>query len=93
LGPDTRASTTGPSRAHRDAERYRQPDHDPKDDRQATAISAWKRLLKMPSVSSAHRILLPKRSHEDAKSPAGHSTRPKRLGVSSPDSHPVSVSF
>ena len=91
LGTDTQASTTGPSRAHRDAERHRQPDHDSKNDRQAHAISAWKRLLRMPSVSTAQRILSSKRSHDDAQTPAGHSTRGKRLGVSGLGSHPASI--
>lgn len=80
--PDTGAETTpsGPSRAHREAERHRRSDHEPgHSDRQAKAISAWKRLLKMPGTSSTHRILS-KRSHDEKT--GGHSTRGKRLGVS-----------
>ncbi len=81
-GAEARPPATGPSRAHRETERHRQPDHDAKNDRQAKAISAWKRLLKMPSVSSAHWILSSKRSHDDKQTSPGHSARGKRLGVS-----------
>ena len=87
-GTEARPPATGPSRAHRETERHRQPDDDAKNDRQAKAISAWKRLLKMPSVSSAHWILSSKRPHEDKQTSAGHSARGKRLGVSGHGSHP-----
>ncbi|KAK3297549.1 peptidase family C78-domain-containing protein [Chaetomium fimeti] len=74
-------STSGPSRAHREAERHRRSDHEPeKNDRQATAISAWKRLLRMPGSSTAHRILSSKRSPDEKHTSAGHSNRGKRLG-------------
>ncbi|KAG7289011.1 hypothetical protein NEMBOFW57_005372 [Staphylotrichum longicolle] len=80
-GVEVRPFTTGPSRAHREAERHRRSNHEPeKTDRQAKAISAWKRLLKMPSASSAHKILSPKRSHEEKQTSASHSSRGKRLG-------------
>ncbi|KAH6640889.1 peptidase family C78-domain-containing protein [Chaetomium tenue] len=71
---------SGPSRAHREAERHRRSDREPeKSDRQATAVSAWKRLLRMPGSSTAHKILSSRRSqNEDASS--GHSNRGKRLG-------------
>lgn len=82
-GVEVRPSTTGPSRAYREAERHRRSNHEPeKTDRQAKAISAWKRLLKMPSASTAHKILSPKRSHEEKQTSASHSSRGKRLGVS-----------
>ena len=87
-GTEAHPPATGPSRAHRETERHRQPDHDAKNDRQAKAISAWKRLLKMPSVSSAHWILSSKRPHEDKQTSAGHSARGKRLGVSGHGSDP-----
>lgn len=82
-------SITGPSRAHREAERHLHSHHDAKDTRQAKAISAWKRLLKMPDVSSAHRILSSKRSRDDTQAAAGHSTRGKRLGVSGSSPQPI----
>jgi hypothetical protein len=73
--PKPDASLFGPSRAHREAERQRRSDHEPEgNDRQAKAISAWKRLLRMPGSSSAHR------GSQDEK----HTTRGKRLGVSAP---------
>jgi hypothetical protein len=82
-GIEAQPSTTGPSRTHREAERHRRSSHEPeKTDRQAKAISAWKRLLKMPSASTAHRILSSKRSHEEKQTSASHSSRGKRLGVS-----------
>jgi hypothetical protein len=74
---------SGPSRAHREAERHRRSDREPdKNDRQATAISAWKRLLRMPGSSTAHKILSSKRSQDEKHASAGHSNRGKRLGVS-----------
>jgi zinc finger-containing ubiquitin peptidase 1 len=90
-GPDTKAETppSGPSRTHREAERHRRSDHEPeRSDRQTKAISAWKRLLKMPG-SSTHRTLLSKRSHDDKTS--GHSSRGKRLGVSNRGLHRSSM--
>lgn len=42
------SSSSGPSRAHRDAERQRRAESS-----QAKAISAWKRLLRMPESSSS----------------------------------------
>jgi hypothetical protein len=83
-------STSGPSRAHREAERHRRSAHDPeKNDRQATAISAWRRLLRMPGSgsSSVHGILSSKRAKDEKHSSAGHHTRGKRLGVSGHDPH------
>jgi hypothetical protein len=83
---DTKTETTpsGPSRAHRDAERQRRSEHGSgTGDRQQKAISAWKRLLKMPVPSSSHGILSSKRSRED-KHKSGHSTQGRRLGVRHP---------
>ena len=91
-GPDTKAETTpsGPSRAHREAERHRRSDHEPEhSDRQAKAISAWKRLLKMPASSSTHRVLSPKRAHDDKT--GGHFSRGIRLGVSNHRLHHSSM--
>lgn len=77
------APPSGPSRAHREAERHRRSDREPdKNDRQATAISAWKRLLRMPGSSTAHKIISSKRSQDEKHVSAGHSNRGKRLGVS-----------
>jgi hypothetical protein len=81
-GPDTKAESppSGPLRAQREAERHRRSDSEPEhSDRQTKAISAWKRLLKMPGSSSTHRVLSPKRWHDDKT--GGHSSRGKRLGV------------
>jgi hypothetical protein len=88
-GPDTKVETppSGPSRAHREAERHRRSDHEPEhSDRQTKAISAWKRLLKMPGPSSTYKVLSPKRSHDDKT--GGHFSRGKRLGVSYHGLHP-----
>lgn len=90
--PDKRPGTppSGPSRAHREAERHRRSDVEPEhSDRQTKAISTWKRLLRMPGSSSTHRIMSSKRSHDDKT--GVHSTRGKRLGVSSHDSQPPSM--
>ncbi|KAK4156502.1 peptidase family C78-domain-containing protein [Chaetomidium leptoderma] len=74
LDAQVETSPSGPSRAHREAERHRRPDHgSDTTDRQAKAISAWKRLLKMPGSLS-------KRSHDERQASTGHSTRGKRLG-------------
>lgn len=74
-------SVPGRSRSHRDAERHRQPeDGSEATTRQAKAVSAWKRLLRMPDLSPAF-INLPKRRHHDG-APGSHATRGKRLGVS-----------
>jgi len=71
------SSSSGPSRAHRDAERQRRAESS-----QTKAISAWKRILRMPesSSSSSHSS---KYHRKDAK-PAVPSDpgRGKRLGVS-----------
>ncbi|KAK4127700.1 DUF1671-domain-containing protein [Parathielavia appendiculata] len=72
--------TSGPSRMHREAGRHRQStDDSDKNDRQANAISAWRRLLKMPGSSSGHGILSFKRQQNEKHSSAGHSIRGKRL--------------
>ncbi|KAK4105002.1 DUF1671-domain-containing protein [Parathielavia hyrcaniae] len=75
--------TSGPSRMHREAERYRKsPDGSDRNDRQANAISTWRRLLKMPGSSSSvsgHGILSFKRQHNEKHSSAGQFIRGKRL--------------
>ncbi|KAK0651970.1 peptidase family C78-domain-containing protein [Cercophora newfieldiana] len=74
------SSSSGPSRAHRDAERQRRAESS-----QAKAISAWKRLLRMPESSSASSSSHSKHHHrKDGKSPAATSdpVRGKRLGKS-----------
>jgi hypothetical protein len=84
----TAPSPSGLSRARRESERQGRSDHgSEKEDRQAKAISAWKRLFKMPSSSSAHRLLPKRRHHDESKTGATHSTRGKRLGVSLPACH------
>jgi hypothetical protein len=77
------ASSSGPSRAHREAKRHRQADQgSEKEELQARAISAWRRLLKMPAASSAQRILQAKRSHDGTQNQGVWSLRGIRLGVS-----------
>ncbi|KAK4143773.1 peptidase family C78-domain-containing protein [Dichotomopilus funicola] len=67
-------SFTGPFRAQREAERHRRPVHESdKSDRQVNAISAWRRLLRMPGSSSSEKAT-------SSKSLAGAFTRGKRLG-------------
>ncbi|KXX81765.1 Zinc finger with UFM1-specific peptidase domain protein [Madurella mycetomatis] len=77
------SSASGPPRSHWEPERQRRPDHGAQaTSRQAKAISAWRRLLRMPGSSSAHK-LLPKRRHQDETQTAGaHPARGKRLGKS-----------
>lgn len=75
------APPSGPSRAHRQAERHRRSDHEPeKNDRQAAAVSTWKRLLGMPVSSTAHKILSSERPHDAKHTSSGHSHRGERLG-------------
>lgn len=76
-------SASGPPRSHREPERQRWPDHGAQTtSRQAKAISTWRRLLRMPSSSSAHKLLPKKRHHDETQTAGAHPTRGKRLGVS-----------
>lgn len=71
-------SSSSPSRSHRDAERQRRAES-AVSSRQAKAISALKKLLKMPNSTSA----LSSRHRKDVKPAATtEASRGKRLGVS-----------
>ncbi|KAK0626678.1 peptidase family C78-domain-containing protein [Immersiella caudata] len=70
------SSSSGPSRAHRDAERQRRAESS-----QAKAISAWKRLLRMPESSSSSSHSSKHHHRKDAKSTTpSDPSRGKRLG-------------
>lgn len=89
LGEEALASAPEPeapiARARRESERQARSGHGAETEtRQAKAISAWKRIFRMPSVSPTHRISSRKRHHDDSKTVAAHPTRGKRLGVSAP---------
>jgi zinc finger-containing ubiquitin peptidase 1 len=75
------SSSSGPSRAHRDAERQRRAESS-----QAKAISAWKRLLRMPESSSSSASSSHSSKHHHRKDPKSSAPsdqgRGKRLGVS-----------
>ncbi|KAL2128378.1 hypothetical protein VTI74DRAFT_9271 [Chaetomium olivicolor] len=82
MGIESRPSHSGPSRDHREAERrYRSEHGTEKHDRQAKAVSAWKRLLRMPGSSTAYRILS-KHAHDENQTTSSYSSRGKRLGKS-----------
>ncbi|KAK3359268.1 peptidase family C78-domain-containing protein [Lasiosphaeria hispida] len=79
---EARASTSSPSpsRAHREAERQRRAARASEvTSNQSKAISAWKKLLKMPD-SSASSTLSPRRRQNTKPASKSDSTRGKRLG-------------
>ncbi|KAK5663075.1 hypothetical protein OQA88_6491 [Cercophora sp. LCS_1] len=87
----TRASgsTSAPSRSHRETERHRRSDK-AAGSSQAKAISAWKKLLRMPesSSSSTSSSTMSSRHRKSSKTtaPSDH-TAPKRLGKSQLGKH------
>ena len=86
--PRPASSHSGISRARREAERQAASGHGHETkSRQAKAISAWRRLLKMPGSSSAQKLIPRRRHHDETKSSGASSTRGRRLGVGRASNH------
>ncbi|KAK3308660.1 peptidase family C78-domain-containing protein [Chaetomium strumarium] len=76
--------SSGPSRARREAEGNREPNHSSTSERQAKAISSWRQLLRMPGALTVN-VFLPKSLTRDGKQAGVGSntrsfTRGRRLG-------------
>jgi len=87
---EAKPSAFWPSRAHREAERHRRADPSSnKNDRQSNAISAWKRLLRMPGSSTSHGMPSSKRSNGEKQGGTGRPSRGRRFGVSGRPRNPL----
>ncbi|SPQ21693.1 fa9a5c6c-dce3-4cae-b8b9-54acbdfda4b4 [Thermothielavioides terrestris] len=81
--PDSRAGLplSGPSRAQREAQRQGESDlASVENSSQSKAISAWRRLLKMPGSSSTNVVSHAKSLQDEKKPTSPYSIRGRRLG-------------